>query len=73
MSPNVENIIVIAITKRMEIVISIQVSRISRMNFDYKKNGGKKIFYCKSKHEDRVSQCGEHDCSANDKNNEDYY
>ena len=33
-----------AITKRMEIIMSIQVGLISGMNFDYKKNGGKKVF-----------------------------
>ena len=46
---NVENMIVMPITKRMEIVMSIQVCLISWMNFDYKENGGKKSFSCKSK------------------------
>ena len=39
-----ENIIVMPITKTMEIIMSIQVCIISRMNFDYKENGGKKAF-----------------------------
>ena len=30
--------------KRMEIIMGIQVSLISRMNFDYKENDGKKAF-----------------------------
>ena len=42
--PNVENIIVVPITKRMEIIISIQVCLILRMSFDYKENGRNKAF-----------------------------
>ena len=44
MHPNVENMIVITITKGMEIITTIQVGPISRMNFDYKENGEKKAF-----------------------------
>ena len=44
-----ENIIVMPIGKRMEITISIQVCLISRMNTNYKENGGKKSFSCKPK------------------------
>ena len=44
MYPNVENMIVVPITKRMEIITSIQVSPISRMNNNDKENGGKKSF-----------------------------
>ena len=40
--PNVENMIVVLITKKMEIITSIQVCLISWMNFDYKENDGKK-------------------------------
>ena len=47
--PSVENKIVVPITKAMEIILSIQVCLISRMNFDYEENGGKKTFSCKSK------------------------
>ena len=43
------------------------------MNFDCKENGGKKAFPTNPKHQYRVSQCGEHNCSANNKKNEDYY
>ena len=38
--PNKENMIAVPITKRMEIVMSIQLYLISQMNFDYKENGG---------------------------------
>ena len=49
MYPTEENMIVAPITKRMEIIASIQVYLVSRMNFDYKENGGKKSFSSKSK------------------------
>ena len=32
-----------------------------------------KAFLANTNHQDRVSQCGEHDCSANNKRNRDYY
>ena len=38
--PNMENMIVVPITNDMEIIMTIQVWLISRINFDYKKNGG---------------------------------
>ena len=57
----------------MEIIMSIQVCLISWMNFDYKKNGGKKAFLANPKLQHRVSQYREHDCRANKKKNEDYY
>ena len=53
--PNVENMIVMPITKRMEIIMSIQVCLISWMNFDYKENGGKKAFLANPKLEYHVS------------------
>ena len=40
--PNEENIIVVPIRKRMEIITSIQVWLISQINIDYKENGGEK-------------------------------
>ena len=73
MYPNVENMIVMPITKRMEIIMSIQVCLISWMNFDYKENGGKKAFLANPKHQYHVSQCGELDCCANNKKNGDYH
>ena len=62
--PNEDNMIVVPITKRMEIVISIQVCIISWMNFDYEENVGKKAFLANPKLQYRVSEHGEHDCSA---------
>ena len=70
---NVENIIVMPITKRMKIVMRTQVYLISKMNFDYEKNGGKKAFLANPKHQYHVSQCEEHYCCANNKKNRNYY
>ena len=39
-----KNMIVVPINKRMEIIMSIQVCLISRMNFDFRENDGKKAF-----------------------------
>ena len=69
MYPNVENMIAMPITKGMEILRGIQVSLISWMNFDYKENGGNKAFLANPKHQYSISQCGEHDCYANNKKN----
>ena len=71
--PNVENVIVVPITERVEIIANIQVCLISWINFDYMKNRGKKAFLANSKHQYRVSQYGEHDFHANNKRNGDYY
>ena len=73
MYPNLENKIVMPRTKRMEIIISIQVYLLSQMNFDYTENGGKKAFLANSKHQYHVSQYGELDCCANNKKNGDYH
>ena len=73
MYSNVENMIAMPITKRMEIAMGIQLCHVSWMNFDYKENGGKKAFLANPKQQYRVSQCGEHDCHANNKKNGDYY
>ena len=62
-----ENMIVMPLTKRMEIVVGIQGCLFSWMNFDYKENGGKKAFLANLKHQYRGSQCGKHNCSANNK------
>ena len=70
--PKVENMIVVPITKRMENNMSIHVCLISRMKFDHKENGGKKSFLGNPMDQYCVSQCGEHDCSANRKKNRDY-
>ena len=71
--PNVENMIRMPIAKRLEIVMGIQVCLISWLNIDYKENGRKKAFPTISRHQYHVSQCGEHDCCANNNKNGDYY
>ena len=73
MYPNVKNTIVVPTTKRMEIIIRIQVCLISWMNFDSMKNGRKKALLANPNNQYRVSQCGGHDCWANNKKNRDYY
>ena len=65
--------VVVPITIRIEIIVHVQFCLISQINFDYKENGRQKTFLANSKHQYRVSQCGEHGCSANNKNNRDYY
>ena len=64
-----ENTIVVPITKGMEIVMSIKVCLISRVNINYKENGERKSFLANPKHQYHVSLCEEHDCSANNKKN----
>ena len=59
--------------KRMEIVMSIQVCLISWVSFDYEENGGKKALLANPKHQYHISQCGDHDCNANNKKNGDSY
>ena len=54
--PNAESMIVVLITKRMEIIMSIEVCLISRVNITYKENGGKKTFLANPKHQYHVSQ-----------------
>ena len=52
--------------------MSFQVHLISWKNFDYKENGKKKAFLANPEQQYHLSQCGEHDCHANNKNNGDY-
>ena len=73
MHPYEESMIVVPITKIMVIITRIQVYLILRMNFDYKENRGKKIFLTNLKHQYHVSQIWEHDCSAHNKKNGNYY
>ena len=68
-----ENKIVVPMAKRMEIIKTTQVCLLSRMNFDYTENDGKKAFLANQKHQYHVSQCGEHDWCPNKKKNGDYY
>ena len=73
MYPNEENMIVMPITKRIEIVIGIQVCLISWMKINFRENSGKKAFTANLRHQYRASQCGEHDCCANNRKNGDYF
>ena len=43
------------------------------MNINHLENGGKKAFLSNPKRQYGVSQCGEHGCCANNKNNGDCY
>ena len=54
--PNEDNMIVLPRTNKMEIVMGIQVYLISRMNFHFKENGGKRAFLANPKHQYHVSQ-----------------
>ena len=71
--PSVEKMIAMPITKGMEFVMSIQVCRISRMNFNYEENAGKKALLANLNHQYCVPQCGEHYCCANNKKNRHCY
>ena len=52
--PNAENMIVVPIIKRIEIVMSIQIYLISQINFDYEENVGKKALLANPKHQYHV-------------------
>ena len=49
MYPNGENTIVVPKAMKMDIITSIDVCPISRVNINYKENGEMKSFSCKSK------------------------
>ena len=57
----------------MEIISSVQVWLISQININYKENDGMKSFSCKSRASISWFLCGEHDCSAHNEKNGDYY
>ena len=71
MYPNEENMIVMPITKRTKMVMSIQVCVISWKNIDYEEMVEKKALHATPTHQYRVCQYGEHDCHANKKKNGD--
>ena len=73
MHPNEGNMIVVPITKSMEIIMSIQVYLISQMNFDYKEMMEIKAFLANPKHQYRASKWGEHDCIAYNRKDRDFY
>ena len=69
---DVEDMIVVPITKRKEIITSFRVSHISQLNINYEENGGKKAFLAYPKNQYRVSHCKEHDCSTHNQINGNY-
>ena len=73
MYPNMENKIVVPVTKGIEIIMSIQVCLNSWKNFHFKENGGKKAFHANPKPQYHISQCGGQDCRVNNQKNGDYY
>ena len=64
--------IVVPITKIMKIITSVQVCLSWQMNFGYKMVEKKAVLDF-PKHQYPVSQWGEHNCSAYNKKNGDYY
>ena len=70
--PNVEKMIVVPITNKLAIIMSVLVWLISQMNINCKENGGKQSFSCKSKASICVFHHGEHDCSLHNQKNGDY-
>ena len=73
MYPNKGNMIVAPITKTKEIITSIQVCLVSQVNINFKEMVEKQAFLANPKHQNHVSQKGEHDCSTHNKMNGDYY
>ena len=73
MHPDEESMIVVALTKKMEIIMSTQVVSFCRGTLITRKTVERKAFLANPKHKHRASQCGEHDCSASSKNRGDYY
>ena len=64
---------VVHITKKIETITTIQDCLISRMNVNYKENGGKKSFSCKSRASISCIPMWRTWSSANNKMNRDYY
>ena len=71
--PNRENMIVVPITKRKDIIMSVQVCLISQINFDCKENNGNKIFSWKSKALISRIPIRRNDYCGHNKKNGDYY
>ena len=61
------------ITKRVEIIMRIQVCPVERMNSDSKESRGTKSISFKTKHQNGVSYRGEHVNRAQSQKNEDYH
>ena len=65
--PNVKNMIIMPITKRMKIITSIKVVQFYGWALITRKMVERKAFLANPKHQYRVSQCREQGCSANKK------
>ena len=71
--PNEETMTIVCITKKIEIIMSIQVYHISQINIIDKENAGNKSFSCKSKESISCITIGRNNCSAHNKKNIDYF
>ena len=65
--------IIAPITKRMEIIMGIQVFSFLEWTLIISKMIKRKAFHANLKHQYHVSQWEDHDCGANNKKNDDYY
>ena len=65
--------IVMPITKMMEIIVSIQVYLISQWTLIMRKKVERKAFRSNPKHQYHAFQWEEHDCGAQNKKNGDFY
>ena len=65
--------IIVPITKRMEIIMGIQVFSFHEWTWIIRKMMERNAFLANPKHQYRVSQWEEHDYSAHNKKNGDYY
>ena len=72
MYPNEKNIIVMPITKRMEIIMESKFVSFHGITLIIRKVVERKAFMANAKRQFHVSQCGEHDCSAENKNRDCY-
>ena len=73
MYPNEKNMIIVPVTKRMEIIMGIQVFSFREWTLIISKMFERKAFLANPKHHYRVFQWEDHDCSASNKKNDDYY
>ena len=65
--------IVVLIRKRMEILTGVKIISFHGLTLITRKIGERKALLANPKLLYHVSQCREHDCSANNKMNGDYY
>ena len=65
MNPNEENMIVVPMIERMEIIMSIQVCLIHEWTLILRRTMERKAFLVNPENQYCVSQWGEHNCNAN--------